>query len=254
MYPDQQYAPAVGSFQRQVLPPTFDPDASPTKTISINCQWLPYIRGALLQLVLQATWDAATPADLLLVQERAMTLIAMFEECATSALPFACPYDWSGLSQEGWFLDPVFGSIGYAPSAIGVFTGFNLGWHESTADDTHNTIQGAFIDLTVDPTAQLTLVEFEYRLVKGTFPHHDFTSGIWLLDGSGGVIDSATVAAHTLPDTMRATYLFANPSGWTGVHTVRMGIMCDEVPSGTGATGACQLFTAQVRGSGPAPC
>lgn len=107
MWLDQGYAEGRGSFLRPVLPPSADPGSSPTKTISINCQWLPYIRGALLQLVLEATWRQPD-VDVDLAQARAMTLISLFDECGTSVLPISCDYDFTRhvFDPLGWFLPP----------------------------------------------------------------------------------------------------------------------------------------------------
>ena len=93
MFPDEGYAPAVPSFPSPILPPISDPGASPTKTVAINCSWLPYIRGALLQLVLQSTWRTSDPDALTLAQMRAMTLISLFDECSELVLPFSCDFD-----------------------------------------------------------------------------------------------------------------------------------------------------------------
>jgi len=120
LYRDEPWAPARGSFGTPVLPPTVDPDASPTKAFTISCQWLPFIRGALLQLVLQATWKTDDPAVRLLAQQRAMLLIAMFDECTSLQVPFACegdvrlnqnPYGTFGVGAEGqWVMGSGYGS------------------------------------------------------------------------------------------------------------------------------------------------
>jgi len=75
MWPDEPYALGRGSFLRPVPPPLGEVDASPTKTVAVACEWLPYIRGSLMQLLLQASWDTNDPAQLLLAQERAFQLI-----------------------------------------------------------------------------------------------------------------------------------------------------------------------------------
>lgn len=104
MLPDSGYAHAVGSFPNPLPLPVQDPDASPNKSFTIACSWLPYVRGALQQLLLQSTWDTDDPVLLNLVQSRAFSLIAMLEECTGSPVfPFACPYDFlSSGEQQGW--------------------------------------------------------------------------------------------------------------------------------------------------------
>ena len=103
MFQDEDYAGPTSSFNHPVDMPTSEPGSAPTKTLSINCEWLPVIRGALQQLVLQSTWRTHDPAALTLVQMRAMTLISLFDECGTELLPVACPYDFfNDESMDGW--------------------------------------------------------------------------------------------------------------------------------------------------------
>lgn len=95
MFTDARYAPSVGSFRRPVPLITDEPDATPTVSVSIACSWLPYIRGSLQQLLLEATWATDDPAALLIQQQRVFKLIDLFQECSTTVLPFACPFDFS---------------------------------------------------------------------------------------------------------------------------------------------------------------
>lgn len=76
MFPDSPYAVPRGSFERPVPLVFVDPCAEPTVTVRINRQWIPYVLGALQQLVLQATWKTDDPAALWLVQQRAMSLLS----------------------------------------------------------------------------------------------------------------------------------------------------------------------------------
>lgn len=122
MWPDQEYAPSRGSFTTPVLPPSTDPRDSPTKTVEVNCQWLPYIRGALMQLVLQATW-IPTDVGFTDIQMRAMTLIDLFKECDTSVLPIACPYPFFGGDTGGWDRVQYASADGSCPPYSAIFTG-----------------------------------------------------------------------------------------------------------------------------------
>lgn len=116
MYPDSPFAIPHGSFQSPVPIPAGDPDGSPSRTFTLACSWLPYIRGALAQLLLQATWDTDDPAALNLVQARAATLISMFDECSSAPIyPFACPYAWdTSESEMGWSAVDYAGCTTYA--------------------------------------------------------------------------------------------------------------------------------------------
>jgi len=79
MFPNSPFAHAVGSFRTPVQPPDSEPDSGPLSSISINCDWLPFIRGALTQLLLQSTWKTDI-VSLETTQKRAWRLINMFAE------------------------------------------------------------------------------------------------------------------------------------------------------------------------------
>jgi len=100
LWPDRANPPSVGSFPSPVTPPNVDPDASPTKSIAINCQWLPYVRGALQQLLLQATW-AGDAGAIALAQQRAFNLIDLFQECSSADYAFECVHDFAFNSYSG---------------------------------------------------------------------------------------------------------------------------------------------------------
>ena len=77
MFPDSPYAHPVGSFQRPVPVPGVDPDSGQQIAVIFSAAWLPYVVGALKQLVLQSTWIAEGGA-LDTVQGQAMTLLYLF--------------------------------------------------------------------------------------------------------------------------------------------------------------------------------
>jgi hypothetical protein len=78
MFQPSAFAVPVGSFQQPVNPPAVDADAPQLVYVGLNCDWLPYITGALTQLLLQSTWIVSDPAQLQLVQDRVFNLIALF--------------------------------------------------------------------------------------------------------------------------------------------------------------------------------
>jgi len=59
MFPPSPFAHPTGSFNAPVVPPDVDPDSDPSVTVRVSSAWLPYIRGAMSQLLLQSTWDVA---------------------------------------------------------------------------------------------------------------------------------------------------------------------------------------------------
>lgn len=76
MYPPSPYAVPYGSFPIPVSPPGIGPFDGELKYIPINCAWLPYIAGALTQLLLQSTWRVNSDDELFRVQGQAFDLIA----------------------------------------------------------------------------------------------------------------------------------------------------------------------------------
>lgn len=76
-FPRSPFAVPTSSFNAPVQPPRSDPDTGPQATIRVSCEWLPYIRGALTQLLLQTTW-LGSDADVDLAQDRANALIQLF--------------------------------------------------------------------------------------------------------------------------------------------------------------------------------
>lgn len=198
MWPDSSFAPPRGSFQTPVLQPSSKPTDEPTKTISINCQWLPYIRGALMQLVLQATW-VPTDAGVTDVQMRAMTLISMFTECGESVLPIACPYDFfSAGSELGW--SPFPGSD-FCHPCYGVWTG--------TSFESCLTCSGYNQGQMVSPTllARCDSIEIDYTSAQNV------VFDVYNWDGTTATLISAA----------------GGPSG-TGVHiTIPVGVMLNKL-------------------------
>jgi len=81
MYPAGGFPVPVGSFTEPVDPPGVDPTAGPLVYVGINCAWLPYITGALTQLLLQSTWNFSTLAELENVRGQATDLMNLFN-CA----------------------------------------------------------------------------------------------------------------------------------------------------------------------------
>jgi hypothetical protein len=208
LWPDNIYAPPRGSFERPVIQPLTDPDASPTKTVAINCDWLPYVRGALQQLVLQATWNNIE-GGLDITQARAMTLISMFEECEGAAPPFACPYDFVHAGSGAPFV----------PTAPGPFVGPRaqfiptIGWN-STSDafsDNSQTWQLVDIFWALPEDADIGIVQCVYgNYVAGdnySGTADSDTQGIFLYH-TGSVVASDTWLRPSLSSSGTKTHDF----------------------------------------------
>jgi len=243
MWLDQPYAQGRGSFLRPVVPPQVDPDASPTITVTLSCQWLPYVRGALKQLLLQATWQG-TPADILLAQQRAFNLIDLFQECSSSVIPFACvghlntnsnPFGTFSIGCVGQYVpfigyDATCGACG-GSNYVGVDVRIDLG----AAYDIDQVSFGYDMnrDLSNYPAGYYAV--FAQALPGGSFIGTPlYTGGV--VDGSGQSYDSGIVS----PINTQIVRLFA---------------ACAVGGSCPGMGGSAAIFATTVTGSGiTTPC
>lgn len=78
MWPDSPFAHPIGSFKHPVPLVAVDPDDNPDVTVCFRREWLPYIIGALQQLLLQSTWKTSDPNALNRAQGQAQLLVSMF--------------------------------------------------------------------------------------------------------------------------------------------------------------------------------
>jgi hypothetical protein len=85
VYPPSDYAHAVGSFDRPVPLVEVDPDAEPTVCLRFNRDYIPYVLGALEQLLLQSTWDTNDLNRLSVMQSRVFNLMYIFQIAASCA-------------------------------------------------------------------------------------------------------------------------------------------------------------------------
>lgn len=198
MFPDEEYAPPKGSFNTPVPTPQGDPTAAPTKSFTIACEWLPYIRGALQQLLLQATWKVGNPAQLALVQARAATLISLFTECA-AAINIACGYGFPPLDQEGWTVVQR-GSLTPPGGSYSLLGGFDsTSSFESGGNDWWDSVT---IERQFSNAFDVYDVSFTYDLTLGSDYHGDLASnpsGIILWNGGSVVASDLSSAAGYAP-------------------------------------------------------
>ena len=75
--PTPGWQPA-SSFQQPVVPPDAEPDDTPAVSVCFAQAWLPYVIGALMQLIQPTTWDTTDPTVLQTALERATALQEMF--------------------------------------------------------------------------------------------------------------------------------------------------------------------------------
>jgi len=167
MWLDNPFAPARGSFIIPVEPPLSDPTVGPFLSVDIPCAYLPFVRGALQQLILQASWKVDV-VPLLTTQQRMMTLISLLVECgAGPGIPISCGYGFGPANPEGWDVVPSFGDL---VPPCGAFTGLGglfeaLSCSEPGGADYWNFL-GIFKNF--GASAHFTELQFVYNLALGT--------------------------------------------------------------------------------------
>jgi len=241
MWPDSPFAPSRGSFVRPVPLPTTEPGDSPTFSLSINCQWLPFIRGGLQQLLLQETWATNDPAALLQVQQRVFNLIDLFGECSSLTIPFACSGDLrTNASPYGTF----------ATGFCGHWTPL-IGYDSDECNSGSNTYQGIGIDLTFSTPVVLSSVSIHYDLFMGGFAG---CSGPEVIEHIVDVTNSSVLQTKT-------NAVLTNGGGQTLVRsgltapTSHINVELDaDIHCGGGSTsGNCQITGIDITGSSVTP-
>jgi hypothetical protein len=100
MYPNSPYAVPVGSFRVPVVPPSADVTDN-LITVAISKDWLPFVLGAMKQLLLETTWVVETPEVLDVVQAKAFNLIQMLATPVKAQECGDCECDEMTWRQEG---------------------------------------------------------------------------------------------------------------------------------------------------------
>lgn len=241
MWPDQRYAPARGSFERPVPVPTSEPDATPTRTVSVSCQWLPYVRGALQQLLLQATWQTDDPGTLLLTQQRVFNLIDLFSECEGGP-GLACPFDFTaGAASDGGFV-PVT-QAGITPDTTGAFES-GIGWvsTDATAIGDGSTFNDVSIVKTFAVPIVIDDIFIEYNVSRGLITVDSPVNRLIVHDTSlGNQIDS--VASSSEGTGIHSRHLHGGP--WT-IDSIRMDVCAGWDSGDPGGSAVIQFMQFHV--------
>lgn len=247
MYPDEPFAEGRGSFLRPVPPWTKDPGATPSKTVTIPCQYLPYVRGALQQLLLQSTWQTDDPALLLLSQQRAFGLIALFTECDEADVPFACPYDFVEADGHGWTNRDF---TPYSPPDLGALS-LGFGWVNTCINDAGDAIwlNGISIEQTFAPAFTCDRIAVELGYGHGTFspPYYGLDIEAYHSGGLVGQLlltDTATPVGDTIQELVLGSAL---------VDHIIVQTYCAKSSVST-CDGFCRISTLSLYGSGASPC
>lgn len=107
MWPERFLPTPVGSFVESVVPPTTDPSDEPLVCVSFNASWLPYVLGALSQLMNPASWETPDDNALQTTLSAATELLFMVGQggnCVTYELRFtaACGLEFSTDGGTTW--------------------------------------------------------------------------------------------------------------------------------------------------------
>jgi len=78
MFPISDFPRSVGSFPQPVAIPATEPEDGEQVCVQFGRNWLPYVLGALQQLLLQTTWIYTTEDEVKAVQQSVFDLIAIF--------------------------------------------------------------------------------------------------------------------------------------------------------------------------------
>lgn len=242
MFPDSLFAAPRGSFGSPVLPPTVDPDASPTISVTIACQWLPYIRGALQQLLLQSTWDTDA-SGLELVQARVFNLIDLFQECDESVLPFSCPGDLTVSSSP-------YGS--WAIGCSGHYSG-GIGYDSDVAMCGSSWYNGVDITITLPNAINLSNVSMVYSIHPEAVETGSGLDLVFVQDLTSTPAFIGTPLVGPLPSVTFGTYN-SGPSS-TPVNKIRLFAASGaSVTGGFVPTGAAQIGpTVRLTGTAALP-
>jgi len=91
---------SVGSFSIPVAPPGVSPRAEPLVYVGINCAWMPYITGALTQLLLESTWRVNSREELEIVRGQATDLMNLFNCAILPTLQELCAQPLGGCGED----------------------------------------------------------------------------------------------------------------------------------------------------------
>jgi hypothetical protein len=167
----------------------------------VACEWLPFIRGALQQLLLQSTWKDVASPTLLQTQEWVFSLIDLFDECPASDLPLACNY---GLDESDGGFSPVYNTFTVPDSCMPVGTVYPSAVH----------VLGSGWQAFYDCTNSLLFI---YKDITG------FALTEVLVSGHCGVVRHLHVTVNTTMvvfdgDVGPGDWTVAVGGSWSGVH------------------------------------
>lgn len=221
--------------------PTHGPQVAPLAAVSFACEWLPYVRGALMQLLLQATWDTSDPVLLYQAQQWAFDLIAGFSECGGVPPAFSCPFDFQTLLDG----DGGFVQVSQAPFVpdIGLYVPL-AGWRAQFATAAGNQETGVDIHKVYGAAVVVDNVEMVYNLSQGTYlvGSHIVHTGVQLFNA--GALQGQNFIFSD--DDASGSFKTLAVAGTFTIDEVRLVVHCGYNPIGTGSDGDCSIAQVNI--------
>lgn len=178
----------VPSFEFPVDPPSTGPFDEPVFQVCINQDWLPFIAGALKQLLLQSTWNAANDTQVLDIQGRVFNLISAFGQ----VVPGCAEPTPSKLCLSGTFGDLQYGYSDFGGGICAATYVAGTGWQSCYDAPSQQDI--LYLQRNFAPT-QIDSYEFDFHY--SGVPRVGLASVTWKLGGVTQRVDSSTTVLGT---------------------------------------------------------
>lgn len=231
VYHKTPYSKPTASFNQPVVAPDVDPSGGDTRTITVNCAWLPFIRGSLQQLLLPSTWSQAGP-PLTLTKKRVFNLIDLFSECSSATVPFFCDGD-SRFAQSPfatWTNDPHY--------SLGTWVSM-AGWQTTIATSGTSRYNGIEIKVTFSSPIKISNINILYDLSKGEVAAPSELA-MYVMDYTSNAYLSPTLTFDDLDDGNGQEQIFAGGPNPTSSLQIRLfaaskaSTTADPSPAGLG--------------------
>ncbi len=205
------FAATLTEYPKKIPLPGVEPTFEPI-SVSIACQWIPYVTGAMKALLQEAAWDTDDPTALSQVLGQVQNLIDIIatadQGCAANGVPFACPGDATiSTTPYGTWTITFAGS--YVPGS---------GYQTTDVTYGSNFIRGIGIGISLSSPVAITGITIGYDLLPG--PHIGLPSST-IVEHIVDVTNSVVVDTATF-DTLSA-------GAGQSRHKSMSGALCDHL-------------------------
>jgi hypothetical protein len=203
---------------------------------------LPFIRGALKQLLLEATWQLPGDISLGQVQGNMFDLIDLFQECDVTKLPFSC-------SGDVRFTEAPFGvwTVLWCPSseAIGAYVP-GAGYQSTLGTLSGVHYNGLVVDIVLDSPASFSDIDLLYDMSVGSFDH-SYDDCIIVYDCThSAIIGTPLTFADLLPGS--GIHYHTGPYATETAHIAVFIAAADHGPSEPSVPGLAYLIGLAITG------